>query len=104
MASVQTMSAKANPLSRYEQANRSAQFIRSRVPAAPATAIVLGSGLGSFAEGLSESVSIPYKEIPGFAQATVEGHAGRLVIGKTGSVLVATMQGRFHFYEGYSLE
>jgi purine-nucleoside phosphorylase len=98
------MSARANPLGHYEQANRSAQFIRSRVPAVPEIAIVLGSGLGPFAESLSDPVFIPYREIPGFAQATVEGHAGRLAIGKTGPVLVAAMQGRFHFYEGYSLD
>src|SRR5205814_417094 len=98
------MSARANPLGHYEQANHSAQFIRSRVPAVPEIAIVLGSGLGSFAESLSDPVFIPYQEIPGFAHATVEGHAGRLAIGKTGPVLVAAMQGRLHFYEGYSLD
>jgi purine-nucleoside phosphorylase len=98
------MSAKANPLTAYESAVRAAQFIRARVDADVSVGIVLGSGLGAFAEDLGEPVSIRYDEIPGFAHATVEGHAGRLVIGKADGVTVAAMQGRFHFYEGYALE
>lgn len=98
------MSAKANPLSVYEHAVRAAQFIRARIDAEVSVGIVLGSGLGAFAEDLVEPVSIRYDQIPGFAQATVEGHAGRLVIGLVEGVTVAAMQGRFHFYEGYSLE
>lgn len=98
------MSAKANPLTAYESAVRAAQFIRARIDADVSVGIVLGSGLGAFAEDLDQPVSIRYDEIPGFAQATVEGHAGRLVIGTAEGVTVAAMQGRFHFYEGYSLE
>lgn len=79
-------------------------MIRARADVDVSLAIVLGSGLGAFAEDLTESITIPYREIPGFARATVEGHAGQLVIGKAGDVTVAAMQGRFHFYEGYSLE
>lgn len=79
-------------------------MIRSRATADVSVAIVLGSGLGAFADDLTDAVSIPYDEIPGFARATVEGHAGKLVIGKAGEVAIAAMQGRFHFYEGYSLE
>src|SRR5256714_8035921 len=90
--------------SRYERAQRAAEQIRSRGNANPSVAIVLGSGLGAFADELTESTSLSYQEISGFAQATVEGHAGRLVIGKAGEVSIAAMQGRFHFYEGYSLE
>src|ERR1051325_3575441 len=97
------MSAKANPSTLYDRAQRAAQLVRSRIKQTPAVAIVLGSGLGAFADELGESSPIAYNEIPGFAQATVEGHAGRLVIGKAGDVTVAAMQGRFHFYEGYSL-
>ncbi len=67
-------------------------------------AIILGSGLGAFAEDLTEATEIGYDEIPGFARTTVEGHAGRLMIGKAGKVTVAALQGRFHFYEGYSLQ
>jgi len=88
----------------YDRAQRAAEQIRSRAGARPSVAVVLGSGLGGFAEELSDSSSIPYKEIQGFAQATVEGHAGQLVIGRAGTVAVAAMQGRFHFYEGYSLD
>ena len=88
----------------YDRAQRAAEQIRSRTGTQASVAVVLGSGLGGFAEELSESTSMPYQEIQGFAQATVEGHAGRLVIGKAGSVAVAAMQGRFHFYEGYSLD
>src|SRR2546430_16460903 len=98
------MSARANPLSLYERAQRAAQFIHSRTSTEPSVAIVLGSGLGAFADELNDATAIGYDEIPGFAHATVEGHAGRLVIGKAGNVAVAAMQGRFHFYEGYSLE
>ncbi len=75
-----------------------------RTDAEVPVAIVLGSGLGAFADDLTNSIEIPYNEIPGFARATVEGHAGRLVLGKVGEVTIAAMQGRFHYYEGYSLQ
>ena len=91
-------------LSLYDRAQRAADQIRSSAKTEPSVAIVLGSGLGAFADELTESTSLAYKDIAGFAQATVEGHAGRLVIGKAGEVPIAAMQGRFHFYEGYSLE
>jgi purine-nucleoside phosphorylase len=98
------MSAKANPSTLFDRAERAAQMIRSRIKLKPPVAIVLGSGLGAFADDLSASTSIAYADIPGFARATVEGHTGQLVIGTAGEVPVAAMQGRFHFYEGYSLE
>ena len=98
------MSAKQSPTTLYERAEEAARLIRSRAVADVSVAVVLGSGLGAFAEDLTDAVAIPYDEIPGFARATVEGHAGRLVIGKAGEVAIAAMQGRFHFYEGYSLE
>ena len=79
-------------------------MINSRARTEVSVAVILGSGLGAFADELSSAKSIPYDEIPGFARATVEGHAGCLVIGKVGDAPVAAMQGRFHFYEGYSLE
>lgn len=88
----------------YERAEQAARFIRSRSNTDVSVAIVLGSGLGGFADELANAVAIPYIDIPGFARATVEGHAGRMVIGEAGGILVAAMQGRFHFYEGYSLE
>lgn len=68
----------------------------------PEIGLILGSGLGVFADQLSESRSIPYSEIPGFPQSTVEGHAGRLVFGRVDDVPVIALQGRFHTYEGYS--
>lgn len=86
------------------QADEAASFIRSKTGLRPSLAIVLGSGLGSFAEELGGAVVIPYAEIPHFVRSTAIGHAGQLVIGKVGDVAVATMQGRFHLYEGYSPE
>ncbi|MFS8084358.1 MAG: purine-nucleoside phosphorylase [Acidobacteriota bacterium] len=98
------MSAKQSPTTLYDRAAEAARMIRSRAGVDVSVAIVLGSGLGGFAEDLTDAVTIPYQEIPGFARSTVEGHAGQLVIGKIGEVAIAAMQGRFHFYEGYSLE
>jgi len=98
------MATELSPAKLYERAEKAARVIRARTDADVPVAIVLGSGLGAFADELTDSTSIRYDEIPSFARATVEGHAGRLVIGKTDKVTVAAMQGRFHFYEGYSLE
>jgi purine-nucleoside phosphorylase len=78
--------------------------MRSRVGEDVRVALVLGSGLGAFADTLEDAQPIDYAEIPGFARPTVEGHAGRLVVGRVEGVTVAAMQGRFHFYEGYTLE
>jgi purine-nucleoside phosphorylase len=88
----------------YERAEHAARFIRSRAEEDVRVALVLGSGLGAFADELEDARAVPYDEIPGFARPTVEGHAGRLVVGRVGGVPVAAMQGRFHFYEGYTLE
>ena len=88
----------------YERAEHATRVIRSRISVEPRIALVLGSGLGGFADDFEESVSIPYEEIPGFMRSTAQGHAGRLVIGKIDSVPVLAMQGRVHYYEGYSLE
>src|SRR5712692_5597667 len=98
------MATEPSPSILYERAEKAARVIRARVNLDVSVAIVLGSGLGAFAEDLAQPITIPYDEIPGFARATVEGHAGRLVIGKIGEVSVAALQGRFHYYEGYSLE
>ena len=70
----------------------------------PRIAIVLGSGLGGFADDFDDAVRIPYQEIPGFPRSTVEGHEGRLIAGKVDNVPVLAMQGRVHYYEGYALE
>ena len=75
-------------------------LIRERVPdAAPAVAMVLGSGLGAIADGLADATAIPYAELPGFPRPTVRGHAGALVLGHLAGVPVALMQGRAHIYE-----
>jgi purine-nucleoside phosphorylase len=88
----------------YERAEAAARSIQSRYSEDVRIALVLGSGLGAFADELEDSVSIPYEDINGFARSTVEGHAGRLVLGKIDEVPVAVMQGRFHYYEGYQFE
>ncbi len=88
----------------FEKAAEAAEFIKSKFSGEIRTAIVLGSGLGAFADRLGNAVRIPYGEIPGFVQSTVEGHAGQLVIGEIGGVAVVAQQGRFHFYEGYDME
>jgi purine-nucleoside phosphorylase len=88
----------------YERAEHATRIIRSRITVEPRIALVLGSGLGGFADDFEEAVAIPYEEIPGFMRSTAQGHAGRLVIGKVDSVPVLAMQGRVHYYEGYSLE
>lgn len=88
----------------YERAEHAARIVRARTKLEPRIAIVLGSGLGGFADEFDEAVGIPYEEIPGFARSTAQGHAGRLVIGKIDEVPVMAMQGRVHYYEGYSLE
>ncbi|MFL6254628.1 MAG: purine-nucleoside phosphorylase [Pyrinomonadaceae bacterium] len=93
-----------NPETLYERAEHAARLIHSRTGEDVRVALVLGSGLGAFAGELEDAQAIPYSEIPGFARPTVEGHAGRLVVGRVGGVTVAAMQGRFHFYEGYTLE
>lgn len=88
----------------YSRAENAARTIRARTAAEAQIAVVLGSGLGAFAEEFEDSVALPYREIPGFVSSTAQGHAGRLVIGKVEGVPVVAMQGRVHYYEGYSLE
>jgi purine-nucleoside phosphorylase len=87
-----------------ERVNRSAQFIRDRWPHTPDAAIILGTGLGKLAEAIEQSVIIEYPEIPDFPVSTVESHAGRLLCGTLAGKKVVAMQGRFHRYEGYSLQ
>lgn len=88
----------------YEKAVEAAEFIRSKYGKDLHTAVVLGSGLGAFANDVSGAVRIPYEDIPHFARSTVQGHAGQLVLGEVEGVSVAVQQGRFHFYEGYDME
>lgn len=88
----------------YDFAEEAAEFIKSSYISPVETAIVLGSGLGAFAEELDGAVRIPYESIPHFSRSTVEGHAGQLILGEVGGIPVAVQQGRFHYYEGYSME
>jgi purine-nucleoside phosphorylase len=87
----------------YARAMAAARYIGSITHYQPKIAITLGSGLGSFAQELQDSITIPYSKIPNFPLSTVEGHAGELVIGTIDQVPVAVLKGRVHLYEGYSL-
>src|SRR5271155_5370839 len=86
----------------FENAEAAAQFIFSKTDFRPQIALVLGSGLGAFADEFESPTKIPYAEIPNFPRSTAIGHAGELVVGKVGDIPVAGMQGRVHLYEGYS--
>jgi purine-nucleoside phosphorylase len=85
----------------YQEA---ADYLSSRIIGHPETAIILGSGLGSLADQIEEAVVIPYAEIPHFMHSTATGHKGNLICGKLGKKQVLAMQGRFHYYEGYSMQ
>ncbi|MGA7299172.1 MAG: purine-nucleoside phosphorylase [Candidatus Sulfotelmatobacter sp.] len=86
----------------FPLAEAAAQFILQRTSLRPRIGLVLGSGLGGFADSLTDAVRIPFHEIPAFPRSTAIGHAGQMVIGNAGPVPVAVMQGRVHLYEGYS--
>jgi len=91
-------------LDQYDKITEAAAFIRERWSLAPKVSIILGSGLGGISGALSESVTIPYDEIPHFARSTAHGHAGQLVCGLLEGVPVVVMEGRMHAYEGYPLQ
>ncbi|HUO24261.1 MAG TPA: purine-nucleoside phosphorylase [Candidatus Aquilonibacter sp.] len=88
----------------YAAAESAAQFICAQTSLRPRVGLVLGSGLGGFADSLTEATRIPYSSISHFPRSTAIGHAGQMVIGKAGAVTVAAMQGRVHLYEGYSAQ
>jgi purine-nucleoside phosphorylase len=88
----------------FAVASAAAEYIHSRCKLRPPIALVLGSGLGGFADELENATRISYAEIPSFPHSTAVGHAGKLVIGTIGSLSVAAMQGRVHLYEGYSAQ
>ncbi|MGA3344082.1 MAG: purine-nucleoside phosphorylase [Terracidiphilus sp.] len=90
-------------MSYFDQVSEAAAFLRAMLgPFNPNVGIVLGSGMGAVADSLNGRVVVPYAEIPHFPRSTVEGHTGRIVAGHLGGVPVAVMQGRVHFYEGYT--
>ncbi|MGM9925940.1 MAG: purine-nucleoside phosphorylase [Bacillus sp. (in: firmicutes)] len=88
----------------YDTAKLSAEYIQDRIKVVPEIGLILGSGLGVLADQIEDAVTIPYNNIPNFPVSTVSGHAGQLVIGKLAGKVVIAMQGRFHFYEGYSMD
>ena len=87
-----------------EKIKATASYINERIKAHPETGIILGTGLGGLVNEIEIIESIPYHEIPNFPVSTVKGHAGRLIFGKLGNREVLAMQGRFHYYEGYSMQ
>lgn len=95
--------AKPKPGQEFQRAEAAAKFILRKTHLRPRIGLVLGSGLGAFAEEIAGAARIDYKTIPHFPRSTAIGHAGRMVIGKVAGVPVAVMQGRVHFYEGYSM-
>jgi purine-nucleoside phosphorylase len=86
----------------FANAQAAAKFLLSQTPLRPRIGLVLGSGLGGFADDLTDAIRVPFTNIPFFARSTAVGHAGQMVIGNAASVPVIAMQGRVHLYEGYS--
>jgi len=85
-----------------KEINEAVAFIQSKYSTAPVVGIVLGSGLGSFADEIDVECEIEYSDIPHFPVSTVEGHSGKLIFGNLGGKKVVAMAGRFHYYEGYT--
>jgi len=102
--SLLTMGKSAKPGEEFERADTAARFILKKTKLRPKIALVLGSGLGAFADEFADATHIPYAKIPDFPRSTAIGHAGQLVIGKVDGIEVAGMQGRVHLYEGYSVK
>lgn len=88
----------------YGKIEKAASFIKSKIKKSPEIGLILGSGLGVLAEEITEPIILPYADIPEFPVSTVEGHKGQLVVGELCGKLVVAMQGRFHYYEGYSMD
>ena len=86
-----------------ERINETASFLKQYMTTKPETAIILGSGLGGLVDEITDKTEIKYGDIPHFPVSTVEGHRGSLIFGKLGQKDILAMNGRFHFYEGYSL-
>jgi len=88
----------------FEQVTEATDYIQSRSSMKPGVGVILGSGLGDLATEVQDATAIPYEEIPHYLRSTVAGHAGRLLIGNLENTPVVVMQGRFHFYEGYTMQ
>lgn len=91
-------------MSLYDRIQQTADFIRTRIQTAPTVGVILGSGLGGLTEWMDKEAEISYKDIPNFPVSTVEGHAGRLIFGRLGGKDAVMMAGRFHYYEGYTMQ
>lgn len=89
---------------RMEAVKTAADFVAGKTSVTPTVGLILGSGLGVLGDQIPGADAIPYADIPGFPVSTVEGHAGRLVLGELGGKSVVIMQGRFHYYEGYTMD
>lgn len=87
-----------------QKIQETAAFLKARMTTAPETAIILGTGLGSLVNEITDKYEIKYEDIPNFPLSTVEGHSGKLIFGKLGDKEIMAMQGRFHYYEGYSMK
>jgi purine-nucleoside phosphorylase len=87
-----------------ETIKQTSDYLKNKIGEIPSTAIILGTGLGELANEIDNKTEIPYSEIPNFPVSTVEGHSGKLIIGTLGGKRILAMQGRFHFYEGYSMK
>ena len=88
----------------WEQVEETVSYIKEKTRFTPEYGVILGSGLGSFTDDIEIEFTLPYSEIPNFPVSTVQGHKGALVFGTIGTKKVVAMQGRFHYYEGYSME
>ncbi len=88
----------------YEKIQETAQFLKGKMTSSPDTAIILGSGLGHLADDIDVEMEIAYKDIPNMPLSTVEGHSGKLLFGKLAGKEIMAMEGRFHYYEGYSMK
>ena len=87
-----------------ETIKQTADYLKGRIGEIPNTATILGTGLGELANEIEDKTDIPYTEIPNFPVSTVEGHSGKLIVGTLGGKKVLAMQGRFHYYEGYTMK
>ena len=91
-------------MSYYDDIQTSAAFLKNRISQIPEILLILGSGLGDLCSRIEDAVIIPYAEIPGFPHSHVAGHADQLIFGRLGGQSIAAMQGRFHFYEGFTMK